>query len=402
MKNISLDINSGRYLLAVSGGPDSMALLDIAKNNKLYIEVAHINYHKRDSAKNDELLVKRYCKNNKIKFHLLNVYPKDVKGNFQSYARNVRYEYFNKLCKKHKLDGVLVAHHLDDHLETYLMQMDKNIGVTYYGLSKCSLIKGVLVYRPLLKYEKNDLVKYCETNNIEYGIDESNLLDIYTRNKIRHQVIEKMSIKDKRQLAKTIDLKNKEKAKQDKYVERYLKKNTYLVDEFLNLKYLNTYLRKLYPNKSDKHFEEMIKQIKNSKQYVYIENDICLVKEYGMINMFKVPSDYKYTFKSIDELNNKTYKYFKIRKKGTSIEAVTLTKKDFPITIRNYKQNDHIKMKYGTKGINRFFIDNKINLFDRMIWPIMFNSKGSAILVPKLGCDVNHYSKKPNVFMIKL
>ena len=91
---MKINLKNNRYLIAVSGGPDSMALLDIVRNKKKYIEVAHVNYHKRDSAINDEKLVRRYCRKYKIKFHLLDVYPDEVKGNFQSYARDKRYEFF--------------------------------------------------------------------------------------------------------------------------------------------------------------------------------------------------------------------------------------------------------------------------------------------------------------------
>lgn len=402
MKKITINIPSGRYLIAVSGGPDSMALLDIVRKTKSYLEVAHVNYHKRDSAKNDETLLRRYCKKYKIKIHVFNIYPDDVKGNFQSYARKVRYEYFSKLSKKNKLEAVLLGHHLDDHLETYLMQIKKNIGVKYYGLNKTNEIFNIKVIRPLLQYEKRDLIKYCEVNNIEYGIDESNFSDVYTRNRIRHSEIEKMSLKQKKELVKAINNKNKEKQIEDKNVERYLKKDTYDLNEFLNLKYLVAYLRRLFPNKSDRHYQDMIKQLSTSKHCLFTNKNLFLVKEYGMIKIFNKPKDYSYTFNSLSVLNNKTYKYFKIRKNGSSKQAVYLNEKDFPITIRNYKQNDSIKMRYGTKKINRFFIDNKISLYERLTWPIMLNSEGSAILVPEIGCDINHYSKKPNVFMIKL
>ena len=402
MKRINIDIPLGRYLIAVSGGPDSMALLDIVRKKNYYIEVAHVNYHKRDSAKNDESLLRKYCRKYSIKFHLLNVYPNDIKGNFQAYARNKRYSFFNKLCIKNKLDAVLIGHHLDDHIETYLMQIKKNIGVSYYGLNKNNIVNNTKVIRPLLKYEKNDLIEYCNKNNIEYGIDESNYSDIYTRNKIRHSSVEKMSYQDKIKLVKEINLKNKHKQLETNIVNKYMNNNSYTLNKFLKLKYLNAYLRRLIPNKSERYYDEMIKQIKTSKQCVFIYDDLYLVKEYERVNIFKKPEDYEYVFNSIDDMKSKTYKYFKLRSKGNSFEGVTISKNDFPITIRNYKEKDSIKMTYGTKKINRFFIDNKINLKDRLSWPVMLNKTGSAILVPEIGCDIKHYSKKHNMFMIKL
>ena len=85
----------------------------------------------------------------------------------------------------------MVAHHLDDLLETYIMQRDKKLSVDYYGLREFIVMDGLNVYRPLLKFEKKQLQAYCDDNKIDYGIDESNLSDDYSRNRIRHRVIDK-------------------------------------------------------------------------------------------------------------------------------------------------------------------------------------------------------------------
>ena len=95
-------------------------------------------------------------------------------------------------------------------------------------------------------------------------------------------------------------------------------------------------------------------------------------------------------------------KYFKLSKSGSRFESVHLDLCDYPITIRNYKEGDSIKMRYGTKKINRFFIDNKISHLDRKKWPVMLNSNGDIILVPGIGCDKYHYCPNNVVYMIKL
>ncbi|MBQ2509839.1 MAG: tRNA lysidine(34) synthetase TilS, partial [Erysipelotrichaceae bacterium] len=178
----SLKLKQGKYLIAVSGGPDSMALLNMAREEGLEIEVAHVNYHKRDTAKRDEKIVRSYCEQYGIPVHVKDVYPGDVKGNFQAYAREVRYAYFANLCRRYGLDGTVTAHQQDDLLETYLMQKEKKLGVEYYGLKEETRIKGVSVIRPLLDCTKEELLSYCEKKGLDYGIDESNLTDVYTRN----------------------------------------------------------------------------------------------------------------------------------------------------------------------------------------------------------------------------
>ena len=101
-----------RYLVAVSGGPDSMALFDMVRSSGAYLEAAHVNYHKRDSADRDEKIVSSYCEKYHIPFHLLDYEDDTQRGNFQAAARKARYEFFAKICEEENLDEVLVAHQI--------------------------------------------------------------------------------------------------------------------------------------------------------------------------------------------------------------------------------------------------------------------------------------------------
>lgn len=379
-----------------------MALLDMARKKKYYIEAAHVNYHKRTTAKRDENIIRRYCRKYSIPFHVLNFKPETVKGNFQAAARIARYSFFEKICKKNNLDGVLIAHHMDDHIETYLMQKERNLGVECYGLAQNNTIYNVEVFRPLLHLTKDDLIAYCTNNKIEYGIDESNLSDDYTRNRIRHHKVDKMSLTEKRKLVSLIAKKNKAKAIANSKAYLYFDKETYTLKQFLNLKYLNEFMHLIFPHKSDNYINEILRQIKSSDTCVFKSKDYYLVKEYGRISVFRIPENYAYVFKDISEIKSKNYPYFMIRKKGNSKQGVTVSEADFPVTVRNACAGDSIKMTYGTKKLNRFFIDNKITLKERLTWPVVINKKWSAILVPEIGCDIMHYSKKHNMFVIKL
>ncbi len=98
-----------------------MALLDMAFHSGAYIEAAHVNYHKRGSADRDEEIVRSYCHERGIPFHLLDFDEERYSGNFQAAARQTRYDFFRKICEKDDLDEVLVAHQKDDLIETYLM-----------------------------------------------------------------------------------------------------------------------------------------------------------------------------------------------------------------------------------------------------------------------------------------
>lgn len=388
-----------KVLVAVSGGPDSMALLDMVKD-KYEVYVAHVNYHHRDSAKRDEDIVREYCLNFNIPFYVKDYVECDC-GNFQENARVFRYGFFKELIDKYNLECVLTAHHKDDLIETYLMQIKRDSHVYYYGLKRSVKVFGIKIVRPLLKYSKTDLRKYCDDHLLKYGIDESNLGDDYTRNKIRHEVVEKMSDADKKEIIKKINALNKENNLNNKKCKAFInKRNKILVDEFLNypdsLRLLRMFLG---ISVSRKQGEDILRQIKTAKQFDILIEDRYLCKEYGYLLVYLKEDDYCYV---LDDLSYFKTKHFKLSSKGNSFEAVCIKKDDFPLTIRNYKEGDSIKMAYGHKKLNRFFIDNKISHKDRKMWPVLLNRTGSAILVPKIGCDINHYCTNASIYMIKL
>ena len=402
MKEYTLiHLNKGKYLIGVSGGPDSMALLDMARRKGIYIEAAHVNYHQRNTADRDEKLVRDYCRKYDIPFHLLESDPDSYKGNFQANAREERYRFFAGVCAERRLDGVLIAHQKDDLIETYLMQKERKLGVGRYGLAESNEICKVKVIRPLLKWNRKDILDYCQENAVPYGIDESNLSDAYTRNRIRHETVEKMSDAEKEEILEEIAKKNEEKARVEEAVSLFLEKDVYQTDEFLSFPYVKTVVRKLLPSKSKTFIEETLRQIRESDRCRIGNEDMILVKEYGTVSFFKVPEPYSYSFASPEEIKEKDFPYFKIRKTGNSNQAVTLLEDDFPLTIRSFRQGDAIRMRYGTKKIRRFFIDRKIPLRKRMIWPVVVNGKGEIILMPGIGCDLNHYSEKPDLFVIE-
>ena len=257
------------------------------------------------------------------------------------------------------------------------------------------------IVRPLLKYTKIDLKDYCDNLGIVYGIDESNLSDDYERNRIRHDVIEKMSLRDKNLLVREINLLNKENYKLNKECVSFInKRNKIPVSEFLlfedKIRLLRIFLG---VSISRKQANELIRQISTTKSFEVLIEDKYLCLEYGYIEVYKKEDDYVYELLDIEYFKTK---YFKLCKSGKTIESFNVSEDDFPLTIRNYQEGDSIKLRYGTKKLNRFFIDNKISYRERKMWPVVVNSVGTAIFVPNIGCDINHYSKNANMYMLKL
>lgn len=173
-----------KYLIAVSGGPDSIFLLNLYKNKN--IVVAFVNYNIRQQAIQEQNYVLEFCKENQIPCEILSINIDKSKGNFQDLARKSRYEFFAKVYKKYNCNYLLTGHHKDDFIETVMLQKNKHKIVNYWGIARKSQNFGMQIYRPLIyKKFKNQIVKFLQKNNIKFFEDQSNFEPIYERNKIR-------------------------------------------------------------------------------------------------------------------------------------------------------------------------------------------------------------------------
>ncbi|MGL4768927.1 MAG: tRNA lysidine(34) synthetase TilS [Mycoplasmoidaceae bacterium] len=176
-----------KIMIAVSGGPDSMCLLDLYK--KKVAVACHVNYHKRDSSNRDQIIVEEYCKNNNIKLEILNVNDnKNQEGNFQANARKIRYDFFEKIGNLYNLNTIYTGHNFNDFLETAWMQKKRSDKLLFYGIKKKSHWNNLKIDRPLIMMQRKWIENYCKRNQIKYGLDETNDLPIYERNSVRMKI----------------------------------------------------------------------------------------------------------------------------------------------------------------------------------------------------------------------
>lgn len=182
------DFTNQKFLIAVSGGADSMALLHTVKSLEINCGVAHVNYHLRGKdSDRDEELVKSFCQKNQIPFHLHNCQPEDfLEANVQIRAREIRYQFFNNLCEKENYDFILTAHHADDAVETFMMHLARGSGIS--GLSSIPKVSANII-RPFLSLRKKEILAYVEEHHIPYKEDVSNKKDQYLRNYFRNRII---------------------------------------------------------------------------------------------------------------------------------------------------------------------------------------------------------------------
>ena len=179
---------AGKLIVGVSGGPDSMALLYLLHKNDIPIFVVHINYGLRgEESDADQHLVEEICAMWNIECCSVKLEGTEAKGNFQDWARHKRYEIFRDLRDEMAAAGIAVAHHADDQLETILLKMLRGGGITsWQGIQ---VWNGEL-FRPLLGFSKNQILKYCEVEAIPFRKDASNQTDSYARNALRNSVFD--------------------------------------------------------------------------------------------------------------------------------------------------------------------------------------------------------------------
>lgn len=179
------------YFIAVSGGVDSMLLLELMFQEKLPIHVLHVNYHLRGIAsEEDELLVRNYCKSNNIPITVESIYLKEKLvtngGNLQNEARKVRYDFFHKKLNETQNSMLVLAHHFNDQLETFFLQLFRNSGIA--GLSGMKSVNNKLL-RPLLNFKKEEVYELANERKISWREDKSNAKNDYNRNRLRNEII---------------------------------------------------------------------------------------------------------------------------------------------------------------------------------------------------------------------
>jgi tRNA(Ile)-lysidine synthase len=206
--NLKVDVEPGKYILAVSGGVDSMVLLDLlvkqAKSQKpkaksLELIVAHFNHGIRLEADEDEKFVELSAKRLGLVFEV--GYGNLGINASEETARNARYKFLTQVRKKYRAEGIVTAHHQDDLIETAVINVIRGTGRR--GLT--AIADNTSVVRPLLKTNKAEIINYAKTNNIEWREDETNQDEKYLRNLIRKNLNNTLTTQKREELINNYD-----------------------------------------------------------------------------------------------------------------------------------------------------------------------------------------------------
>lgn len=180
-----------KLFIAVSGGIDSIVLVDLLYKSNYEIAVLHCNFSLRDTESDgDEAFVKSFCKERNIEVIVQKFdtkqFASDYKLSIQVAARKLRYNWFYEQLENRNFDFILTAHHLNDSLETFLINFSRGTGLD--GLTGIPYQNDKII-RPLLPFSREEIELYAKENTIQWREDSSNSSDKYLRNKLRHDVI---------------------------------------------------------------------------------------------------------------------------------------------------------------------------------------------------------------------
>ena len=218
---MKITLEPGRYVVAVSGGVDSMALLHaLCAHPGLRLTVAHFDHGIRPDSHEDVMLVQKTVRQYGLPF-VYGMGGLGPKASEES-ARKARYDFLHKVKDATDAQAIITAHHKDDVLETAVINMLRGTGRK--GLSSLKSLDGIK--RPLLHHTKSEIIEYARTHNLEWREDSTNNDPSYLRNHVRHDILSRISPKDKKELHGIIEAVRDINEETDELLEKHLQKYT--------------------------------------------------------------------------------------------------------------------------------------------------------------------------------
>lgn len=410
-----LDLHYGEnVVVAVSGGPDSMALLHLLTRAKKVVDItivcAHVNHNVRKESDDELLFVEKFCMQHGVIFESMKIedYGDD---NFHNEARTKRYNYFKTITEKYNARYLFTAHHGDDLIETILMRIVRGSTLRgYSGFSKCLKTANYTILRPLIEVTKDEIIKYDKQHKISYVLDGSNQKDVYTRNRFRKYIVPEFKKEDKnvhhkfykfsKMLLEYNDYIDKQVEKKIKkiYMQGMLDIEQFFKEEhIIQTKIIYYILEHIYQDDlmliNDNHVELLYNMMlsKKANSTIYLPNGVKAIKAYNsVIFTFEDIKNNEYEIDIFDYVNLPNGKNIEVVKKtnltNNNVCFLASSEIKLPLRVRSRKNGDKMTVKgmLGSKKINDIFIDAKISQKERDLWPIVEDSNGVIVWLPGL------------------
>lgn len=401
-----------KVVLGLSGGPDSMCLLNLLLSLKKDIKIicAHINHNIRNESKKELEFVTKYCNDLGVMIESTTFEKKSKLIDYnEQELREKRYQYFENIINKHNADYLMTAHHGDDLIETILMRLTRGSNLKgYCGIQIETQKEKYKIIRPLIFTTKANIEEYNKEHNIPFVTDKTNNEDKYTRNRYRHNVLPFLKnenpnvhlkyLKFSRELSKYYQYVDKEINKEinKRYKNDYLDIEKYSeLDELIQIKIIEYILDKNYEKNlylvSDKHVNLILDVITNPKPNIEINlpDNLRISKSYNKVKISRIKNksnDYKIKLEEKTLLPNNHYIEILSNTDKTTNYYLKLNSKEIslPLYIRNRKTGDKmiVKNMKSPKKIKDIFMDSKLPKEERETQPLLVDSNDNILWIP--------------------
>ena len=403
-------ISASKLIIAVSGGVDSIVLFHLCLKLKLNFFVAHCNFKLREKESDlDEKFVRDLAIKHNIKFYTKSFNTKKLSNNdnksIQMVARELRYSWFEELSKELNVKHILTAHHLDDSLETFLINLSRGSGID--GLLGIPEVNDT-VYRPLLIFKKDEILSYAKENKITWREDSSNKKREYLRNQIRLEVIPKLKEINPNLLdnfSKSIDRLQQSKSIIKDKMDDFIKNVSFTRDEKIyfeinkikKVSNIDAYLYELLKKYNFTQWDDIrdLLDSQSGKQIISKTHKLLKDREYLILvknsevenKSLLINKSSKEVAVSVGKIKVSIAK--KISKEDSDAIYLDSAKLDFPLRVRNVLSGDYFYPfgMNGKKKVSKYLKDKKISVFDKDKVLILETSKNKIIWVVGMRLD---------------